>query len=536
MRSTPPRGPMVGLVEEELSLPVVETRGATRSAHCVEPTSHLSSSHSSTSASPCSPSSSSATSCPSSVAARSSLRRRPHFASPSLSLNRDDRLLQRALADAGRGAYGIGLVEVWVLDGTTTTTGTHLSRPPAGFWTDPVLHRHSPGGGGGNSNACPLCRLVDPCRRDYVAPRPLAPGEGLPGALWSQVSPTSSTGPTAAAAPPTHWTRSFRETLAHRILHHPPPSTPPPPPATLPHTTTAAALPDLTLYQMLSHYLYHPHQTGSGIAWEYLPQLQSDPDQPWNPRLQVLARAGLGWVAGVPFSFHDAASTPASSSSGALRRGLVLYAARHTADRTRLRSPIHESYLVSATQLVAFTYALRGPRHEVAKLNGSAELDRAWRQVRHRIVARHRAGIPLPRRGENSVPVSIPMALSSFKTQPDSTSDSSPTATPMSSSRATIERFLGRRLTTALAKARGGGAPVPPSFTWSQSLLTFLGCFGTLWIVTATSEALSQRWGPDHAIIVGYVPCKLHHVRVSLVSFHSNSRSSLLVSDPLVLS
>lgn len=122
----PPRDPIVGLAEE-LPLPMT-THGATRFTYIEMLPSYLSSSHSSSPTSS-SPSSSSTTyGGPSSMAARTVLRRWPCVAAASLLISRDDRLLQRALADAGRGAYGIGLEELWVLDGTTTG---HRPLPPS---------------------------------------------------------------------------------------------------------------------------------------------------------------------------------------------------------------------------------------------------------------------------------------------------------------------------------------------------------------------------------------------------------------------
>jgi hypothetical protein len=48
----------------------------------------------------------------------------------------DDELLHRAVADAGRWAYGTIFVEVWLLN----EKRTELYRPEAGWWIDPIYH------------------------------------------------------------------------------------------------------------------------------------------------------------------------------------------------------------------------------------------------------------------------------------------------------------------------------------------------------------------------------------------------------------
>ena len=87
----------------------------------------------------------------------------------------DERLLHRTVADAGRWAHGTILVEVWVLSDDKTC----LFRPELGWWIDPVYHDAC-------GENCEICRLVTPQKKGYVPPKPLAPGEGLPGVLWSE--------------------------------------------------------------------------------------------------------------------------------------------------------------------------------------------------------------------------------------------------------------------------------------------------------------------------------------------------------------
>jgi hypothetical protein len=83
----------------------------------------------------------------------------------------DSSMLHRAVADAGRWAYGVMFVEVWVQNDIS-----QLFRPEGGWWIDPVFHFDC-------GKDCKICRLTNPERKDYLKPEPLVPGEGLPGCL-----------------------------------------------------------------------------------------------------------------------------------------------------------------------------------------------------------------------------------------------------------------------------------------------------------------------------------------------------------------
>jgi hypothetical protein len=60
---------------------------------------------------------------------------------------------------------------------------TALYRPEAGWWIDPIYHSDCDSFLTKN-DCCQICRLTNRRRKDYIAPVPLAPGCGLPGALW----------------------------------------------------------------------------------------------------------------------------------------------------------------------------------------------------------------------------------------------------------------------------------------------------------------------------------------------------------------
>lgn len=85
----------------------------------------------------------------------------------------DRDFFHRVVRDTGRWAFGVVLVEVWVLNAART----HLFRPDHGWWIDPYATDF-----GDNPK---FDRLTDPTREDYLEAVPLEPGCGLPGALYA---------------------------------------------------------------------------------------------------------------------------------------------------------------------------------------------------------------------------------------------------------------------------------------------------------------------------------------------------------------
>lgn len=131
------------------------------------------------------------TSSPAYSAKKKNRNKRPDVAwTNSTALSREQRdeefdqdMLRRAIADTGRWAYGTISVEAWVLDEQTGK----LSRPKRAFWFDPVVVEE------GKDNEA-IMRLVDETREDFVRPDDLAPGIGLAGALWAELSQSGGMG------------------------------------------------------------------------------------------------------------------------------------------------------------------------------------------------------------------------------------------------------------------------------------------------------------------------------------------------------
>lgn len=359
----------------------------------------------------------------------------------------DTRLLHRVVADAGRWAYGTVLVEVWAL----SDDRTHLFRPEAGWWVDSVFHNEVQGcvqGGVATDHPCQICRLTDGSRQDYMAPQTVFPGQGLAGVLWSEAS--------------SKWTRTWRETLASKILGH----------------SDAPAVSPRELYMDV-------RRSHHKVVWRNVRQLEEDPDQPWNPRLKLFSQLGLGWAAAVPFNVHD-------------HEGIVIYMARDHVDMNRLQSETNHSYLMAASDLIGAAYALRRPRNAVVRERHS-ELATSLRKVRRGILAAIRQGKTLRALVEQQ---------SNDISSSTTTSESSATLTkPSSPPEYSLGMLLAEALHSTLAKTmkkfRGGGAQPPPAMAWSQTMVTFLGALLTLFVITSVNLYMVNHYGHNYSLLLG---------------------------------
>jgi HPP family len=378
----------------------------------------------------------------------------------------DTHLLKRAVEDAGRWAYGIILVEVWALN----QDQTFLYRPDNGFWIDPVYHTprcHPPN--------CQICRLVDPHHPAYVEPRNQSPGQGLPGVLWSEVAQS--------------WTKSFRETLAGKILGNNSQSS-----NFNPNKRSTGGMSSSNNSFLEPNAIrIHTSHFSSSIVWRSIPQLDSDPDQPWNPRLKLLAALGLGLAAAVPFNLHG-------------DQGIVMYVARNRVDRARLQSESNESYLVSATDLIAAAYALRGPRQQVVK-DRHSELSSALHRVRDKVLELKRQGLDLKEYVDKNSGGGTSEVLEDTAASDHGLRQRKPRAALKAIKKAA--EAARAELATSIRKAKGAGAPIPPGYSWRQTLVTFVGSLTTLLAITSLSDRVQTMWGPDYGMVLGCVHCVL---------------------------
>ena len=126
------------------------------------------------------------------------------------------------------------------------------------------------------------------------------------------------------------------------------------------------------------------------VIWKDLNALRLDPDQPLDSRIKQVGDVGLGHGGAVSFSKRN-------------QKGVIIFVARAGVDLEKLRSPTNETYLRSASDLIASAFALRGPRR-AAQLERKRELDAALRRARIKIQAMIRMGISLRHLAEEPPP------------------------------------------------------------------------------------------------------------------------------------
>lgn len=265
----------------------------------------------------------------------------------------DNHFLHGIVEDAGRWAFGVMMVELWVLQ----ELGTHLYRPQCGWWIDEYADTKDK-----------FCRLTDSTLANYIPAEPLPPGVGLPGYLWSQ----SSRGNPANTQDPVGRFDTRGSVLGGSRT-----------PERFEATRSRADV------------------IASRLSWCEVKPLADDPDQPHNPRLQFLAEAGIGLAAGVPFNMGGT-------------RGIVVFMARETASLTRLTSTVNEDYLQRATMVIGSAYSLRKSRLAIEKVKGKAMKD-CWGRLRSKVAAINRMNKtladvvkeecekPSPVKGENAI-------------------------------------------------------------------------------------------------------------------------------------
>lgn len=346
----------------------------------------------------------------------------------------NDRMLQQSIEEAGIWTPQCAMVELWVWN--DESSHLHLK----GSWLDPILHKENCCG-----SKCPLCMLKDPSCDDYVPGVPVAPGEGLPGLLWSDLSP----GNTMDHHHHHHWFWTPRARTRYDVSssHH-----------------TAVSLSSIGTSASTTT-LHRKH-----LRWRELQAIAHDPHQPWNPRLLTIAGIpDANYVTAVPFRAQDAA-------------GMVIFVCR--GESLAFATEHNENYIMSTAQLIGSTYAIRRPWLTVVK-EKRTEIKHALDRLKHHF-------------GEN--------CLESIVSNDGD--DDSVDWKEISLCRLVLSD-IRQRVQQVATKAKGAGMHPPPAMSWKESFLTFVGVFWTLLILTKTNHGMMAWFGSEYEIVLGYVTTSL---------------------------
>ena len=126
-------------------------------------------------------------------------------------------------------------------------------------------------------------RLTETTRLDFVSKAATDPGVGVAGALWSESNSNALSTKTFAAVQ--SGVQSLSETISDRLHLN----------ITSPHRRTVRGM------IVSSHFNQENEQVSNRVLWRDIESLAEDPDQPYDERLQLFAKAGFILAAGIPF-------------------------------------------------------------------------------------------------------------------------------------------------------------------------------------------------------------------------------------------
>jgi hypothetical protein len=394
------------------------------------------------------------------------------------------------------------------------------------------------------NDLCRFCRLTDSTRYDYIPPPTLCPGEGLPGILWQEVghrrqhrkrkvarSHGSGAGggvsiQSSSKSGSIYWTRD-RGTMVGReeasnafrsddgessVVDRPRGDSPASPSHADWENNAVDGGTDHSVQKETKRIDTKAENIGrriqamssSTISWRNVKSIADDPDQPYNPRLQLIAyQMKLGWAAGVPFNVSG-------------QRGIVMYLTRENIDFSRLQSPTNEYYLHTVSALVGTSYALREPR-ELMRNERKMELKQAFQRVRNKLslLAKNRvdlisfldqnamerlnqknSAITAMSQSHTSVQVvhkdSTPKGFHEANEYENAVGVDSATWTGFM----TIQKNkIWEKLITIWQKSRGAGTLPPPNFGWNETFLSFIGSLVTMLLLARVSASFTDHNG-----------------------------------------
>jgi hypothetical protein len=362
----------------------------------------------------------------------------------------NDRLLRQAIDEAGVWTQDCLLVELWVWD-----HGSHCLHQK-GLWVDPLMHRNC------QDNGCPVCMLTKEGYEDHVPTTPVAPGEGLPGYMWSQL--THPADDLSHHPHNTFWSprRPAADNIGFSSNH-----------SRMSLSSIATSITSIPLNRGHNRH---------AIKWRDIQAIAQDPHQPWNPRMLTMAALdGVKYVTAIPFSCRD--------DHG--ERGMVLFLCRDGGDWS-IATERNEQYMHAATQLIGTTYAIRRPWLTVVKEKRS-EIQEALDRLKRQLGTQHTLSSLEPIVTENN----------------DHDADDEDWK-HVSLCKLVVDD-IAARVTTAVTKARGAGTKPPPVTSWNESFLSFVGVFWTLLLLTTANDGIVKMFGAEYEIVLGYVTTHQQH-------------------------
>ncbi|KAL7456513.1 hypothetical protein ACHAWC_009335, partial [Mediolabrus comicus] len=235
------------------------------------------------------------------------------------------------------------------------------------------------------------------------------------------------------------------------------------------------------------------------VCWREIDDLAADPDQPYDERLQLLARAGFGLAAGIPFQIHGF-------------KGIVIFFANPHADGRKLRDKTNSQMIKYAANFIGAVAALQLPLQNAQVLQKNRPVTN-WRILRAKILtiiafqrpirAKRKRGRSRSSSGSwgsqlrraDSFTMGLKKIGSFAMNREESLRFLSNATTKLKSdmrkSVADIQHISKTKSMKWWTKIQGGHASIPPSFNINQCMWTFAGVYSTHTILEKLDAVLA---------------------------------------------
>ena len=211
--------------------------------------------------------------------------------------------------------------------------------------------------------------------------------------------------------------------------------------------------------------------------------------------MDMLEQAGYGKACGVPFDIRG-------------HRGVVLYFARATADRSQLTELANDMHLRVSADLIGAISA-NSITSEASLMSKGNRLAKTMRRIRAKLTTilvfskwfKEPAG-EIPDEDEVRVRIQLNGNLTpSFRKQVSHEFQQRMRKSYRQRMMESMMNSVRQKAKLTVEKSRGGNVQPPPPMPWVQSVWVFAGAFLTLVLLSALSSALTDSIG--HAIVLG---------------------------------
>lgn len=306
-------------------------------------------------------------------------------------------------------------------------------------------------------------RLTETTRLDFVSKAATDPGVGVAGALWSESNSNALSTKTLAVVQ--SGVQSLSETISDKLHLH-------------------ISSPRRTVKGMAaSHFNHENEQVSNRVLWRDINSLAEDPDQPYDERLQLFAKAGFALAAGIPFNVRGF-------------KGIVVFFANPHADMKKLCDNTNSRLIEFAAQFIGSAAAVQTPLQNARLLRTRRPISN-WNILRVKILAviKFQRPIHVRRRGRSRTWGSPTIQrVDSFKLLQRAASiamiDRKESFKILSEATARLKSDVKKgvvdiqyqsKIKTVKwwKKVQGGHASIPPPFNNYQCAWTFMGVFST---------------------------------------------------------